>query len=120
MELKGNKSKEDKHQKLSEKGTERLKLEPKVLLDIVKISARNIFYNHVKPFRKLLDNYRVDHKIFRELTRAPGCVSKNNGTVTVELDLARNFEKKERLIVVDYLKSISLNNSDFRVIFKLK
>lgn len=119
-ELKGANSKEDKHHKLSEKDTERLMLAPKVLLDTVKISARNIFYHHVKPFRKLLDNYRVDHKIFRELTRAPGCVSKNNGVVTVELDLPRNFENKERLIIVDYLKSISLQDSNFLVIFKLK
>ena len=119
-ELKGTKSKEDKYEKLTKKGTERLKLAPKVLLDVVKISARNIFYHHVKPFRKLLDNYRIDHKIFRELTRASGCVSKNKGTVIVELDLARNFENKQRLIIVEYLKSISLQNSDFRVVFKLK
>ena len=79
MELNDVGEKEDKYTKLAGRGTRRLKLEPKILMDALKISARNIFYTHVEAFRKHFDNYRNDHKIFRELTRAPGYVSQSNG-----------------------------------------
>lgn len=118
-ELKAVGDKEDKYTKLAERGTERLKLAPKILMDAIKISARNIFYSHVEAFRKHFDNYRNDHKIFRELTRAPGYVTCNNGMVGVELNLARNFEPKELLLVKSFLDKISLENGEMKISFKI-
>lgn len=118
-ELKAVGEKEDKYTKLSERGTERLKLAPKILMDAIKISARNIFYSHVEEFRKHFDNYRNDHKIFRELTRAPGYVTRNNGIINVELNIARNFEPKELLLIQSFLDKISLGNGQMKIIFKI-
>jgi hypothetical protein len=111
--------KEDKYTKLAERGTRRLKLNPKILMDALKISARNIFYSHVEVFREHFDNYRNDHKIFRELTRAPGYVSRCNGFISVELNLARNFEPKELLLIQSFLNKISLQNDPLRVYWKI-
>lgn len=118
-ELKAQGEKEDKYAKLSERGTERLKLAPKILMDAIKISARNIFYSHVEEFRKHFDNYRYDHKVFRELTRAPGYVTRNNGIINVELNVARNFEPQELLLVKSFLDKISSGNGQMKIIFKI-
>ena len=88
-------------------------------MDALKISARNIFYTHVEAFRKHFDNYRNDHKIFRELTRAPGYVSQSNGVISVELNLALNFEPKELLLIQSFLDKISLQNDQLRVNWKI-
>lgn len=118
-ELKGVEEKEDKLEKLAETGTRRLKLAPKVLMDAVKISARNIFYSHVEPFRNHFDNYRNDHKIFRELTRSPGYIHRNNEKITVELNPARNFEPKEQLLIQSFLDKIGAENEHMHISFKL-
>ena len=74
----------------------------------VKISARNIFYSHVEEFREVLDDYRVDHTIYRELTRAPGNISRSDDVIKVELNLARKFEPKVLARIQSFLDKVSL------------
>ena len=118
-ELKEVKEKEDKCEKLSKAGTSRLKLKPKVLMDVLKISARNIFYSHVEEFRAALDDYRVDHKIYRELTRAPGHISRSDDLIKVELNLARKFEPKVLARIQSFLDKVSLQYDQFRINWKI-
>lgn len=44
----------------------------KQVLDALKIIARNVFYQHLAPFKKAYDNYRDDHVIFRNLSQSHG------------------------------------------------
>jgi len=118
-ELKEVKEKEDKCEKLSKAGTSRLKLKPKVLMDVLKISARNIFYSHVEEFREVLDDYRVDHKVYRELTRAPGHIRRTDDLIKVELNLARNLEPKVLARIQSFLDKVSLQYDQFRINWKI-
>lgn len=59
---------------LIEQGMVRLRTEKKHLMDVIKITARNLFYQCLEPFRKLYDNYRDDHVWFRHLTGITGFI----------------------------------------------
>ena len=52
----------------------RLRTEKKHLMDVIKITARNLFYQSLEPFRKLYDNFRDDHVWFRHLTEITGLI----------------------------------------------
>ena len=41
----------------------------KRLMDVLRITARNLFYQALQPFKKAYDNYRDDHDHFRKLTQ---------------------------------------------------
>ena len=48
--------------------------EKKLLMDVIKITARNLFYQSLEPFRKLYDNFRGDPVWFRHLTEITGFI----------------------------------------------
>lgn len=52
----------------------RLRGERKYLMDVIKITARNIFYRALAPFKEAYDNYRDDHVWFRHMTHSPGVI----------------------------------------------
>lgn len=54
----------------------RLNTAKKQLMDVIKITARNLFYEALQPFKKTYDNYRDDHVWFRHLLRAGGVIEK--------------------------------------------
>jgi hypothetical protein len=54
-------------------------------MDIVKSTARNIFFRQFKSFRPLYGNFRNDHVMLRELTRASGFVLADEKKMTVFL-----------------------------------
>jgi len=86
-------SKEDK---LVEEGAQKLNTAPKQYMDIVRITARNIFFKLFGSFRPTYNNFRNDHAILRELTRAPGFVSCKDGRTTVILHPALTIQPKVR------------------------
>jgi len=57
---------------LIDKGAIRLCGERKYLMDVVKITARNMFYKMLSPFKESYDNYRDDHEWFRHLSQSGG------------------------------------------------
>lgn len=59
---------------LIEQAMVRLRTEKKHLMDVIKITARNLFYQSLEPFRKLYDNFRDDHVWFRHLTEITGLI----------------------------------------------
>ena len=52
----------------------RLKTDKKHLMDVIKITSRNLFYQALEPFKKLYDNFRDDHVWFRHLTEITGFI----------------------------------------------
>ena len=44
----------------------------KQLMDVIKITARNIFYEVIAPFIEAYDNFRDDHVWFRHIVRSGG------------------------------------------------
>ncbi len=57
----------------------------KRLLDVLRISARNLFYQALQPFKAAYDNYRDDHDYFRQLTQSPGVLEVQPDQIVVHL-----------------------------------
>ena len=52
----------------------RLNTKCKSVMDAIKILARNSFYKEIQQFKKLYNNFRDDHVIFRNLIQASGII----------------------------------------------
>ncbi len=85
----------------------RLDTRRKAFMDAIRISSRNIFANLAMAFRPLYNNYRDDHFIARELSRAPGIIYKRDGTAHVMLMPAMQFQPAVRDVVQSFLSLIS-------------
>jgi hypothetical protein len=85
-----------KEDKLIEEGAQKLNTAPKQYMDIVKITARNIFFRQFESFRPPYGNFRNDHVMLRELTRAPGFVLADEKKMTVFLCPAITVQPKVR------------------------
>jgi hypothetical protein len=105
------------HQQISKldylvaQGYERLDTNKKLVMDCIKILARNLFYQTLSPFKKSYDNYRDDHAYFRSLTHSPGLWVDDGSVVTVFLEPAMHLSPKlERCfqIVLDDLQKLPL------------
>jgi hypothetical protein len=57
----------------------------KQVYDALKLIARNAFYQALAPFKDTYDNYRDDHVLFRNLTRAPGLLTATGTELTATL-----------------------------------
>ena len=78
-------------------------------MDAVKILARNIFYQTLEPLRQTYDNYRDDHAVFRNLTRAPGWIVFGNDSVRITLYPTMQYPSQLRRTINDFLQH--LNNT---------
>lgn len=65
----------------------RLDTRAKAVMDALRITARNVFFGLHEVFRPIYQNYRDDHVILRELTRAPGVLRRSPGTDLIEVEL---------------------------------
>lgn len=83
----------------------RLKTDKKHLMDVIKITSRNLFYQAFEPFRKLYDNFRDDHVWFRHLTEITGFIDAND---QVKCHLIEN---------ADYPKSVQKVLEDIIALF---
>jgi len=82
---------------LKQKGTKKLDTAQKQLMDIIKIMARNIFYLAFEPFKEKYNNYRDDHVVFREITRANGRIEIKNSQIVVEILTKMEIPKQGKL-----------------------
>lgn len=57
----------------------------KRLMDVLRITARNLFYRALGPFKKAYDNYRDDHEHFRLLTQSPGVLEIRGDHILIHL-----------------------------------
>ena len=86
----------------------RLNTANKQVMDALKLIARNAFYKQLAPFKKLYNNFRDDHVLFRNLTRAHGLlVTKTDGTIEVQLFPTAHHSPALRKIVESVLDKIN-------------
>ena len=103
----------------------RLDVSSKKLMDVLKLIARNTFYKALKPFKEKYNNYRDDHAIFRNLTRADGVAISHEKVVEVYLYPTSHYPPKLHKIVEKILQLINANEprmldgSRRRIIVKL-
>ena len=75
----------------------------KRLLDVLRISARNLFYQALQPFKKTYDNYRDDHDHFRKLSQSPGVLEVSAEHIVVHLMPRTNYGGELRKAVLKTL-----------------
>ncbi len=90
----------------------RLDTRRKAFMDAIRISCRNIFYKLAIEFRPLYNNYRDDHFIVRELTRASGIIVKRDGILNIHLMPTMEFQPATKIIVQKFLERISRQIND--------
>jgi hypothetical protein len=92
---------------LIEQNMVRLDMHNKQLMDVLKIIARNAFYKMLQPFKKSYNNYRDDHVLFRNLTRANGLLRTQGNTVEAILLPTPHYPRKIRTLIEGILKDIN-------------
>lgn len=60
-------------------------LRKKALLDAIRISCRNVFRQAFEVFRPIYGDYRDDHAVLRQLTRASGILIKHHDRIDIYL-----------------------------------
>ena len=87
-------------------------LSAKNYMDMLKIIARNMFYELLKIFRPLYNNYRDDCSVLREITRLPGIIAKDGNTVTIKLWARADYSKGKLNTIKEFLQIMSdkINN----------
>ncbi len=92
---------------LIQKNTKILNSNKKYYLDSVKILARNIFCKLMDTFRPIYNNYREDHKLVRELTRASGMLQVTETQLNFKIDTTRNYSRTQKKAVNIFLTTLS-------------
>lgn len=86
-----------------------VRLEPacKRLMDTLRITVRNLFYQALAPFKKAYDNYRDDHDYFRQLTLASGVLEIGAERITVHLMPKVNYSPQLRRMIGKLLEQVN-------------
>jgi hypothetical protein len=90
---------------LVSQGMVRMDTRNKSLMDTLRITARNLFYAALHPFKESYNNYRDDHDYFRELTQSGGVLRWNGQELEVHLIPRVNYPPKIRRIIDELLHS---------------
>ena len=96
-------------ERLIEQEYRKLNFAPKAYMDAIRITARNIFGVLHCQFRPIYNNYRNDHRILRELIRAPGTIRITQTEIIVNLMPARQYSRKTRSAVERFLQNHTSN-----------
>lgn len=94
-------------------GMVRLDTGNKTLMDAIKITARNLFYRALAPFKAAYNNYRDDHDYFRELSQSAGVLRWTGTEIEVHLVPTVNYAPKLRKIIGRLLQD--LNDSELKL-----
>ena len=76
----------------------------KRLMDVLRITVRNLFYQALQPFKKAYDNYRDDHDYFRKLTQSPGVMEVRAQEIVIHLMPRTNYGGDLRKAVIQTLE----------------
>ena len=79
----------------------------KRLMDVLRITARNLFYKALQPFKKAYDNYRDDHDHFRKLTQSPGVLEVRAEQIVIHLLPRTNYGGELKKVVSQTLEGIN-------------
>ena len=88
---------------------EMVRMEPqsKRLLDALRLSARNLFYRALQPFKNAYDNFRDDHDYFRKLSQSPGVLEFREHEVVVHLMPVTTYAPALRRIITGVLERLN-------------
>jgi hypothetical protein len=79
----------------------------KRLMDVLRITVRNLFYQALQPFKKAYDNYRDDHDYFRKLTQSPGVMEVRAQEIVIHLMPRTNYGGELRKAVIQALEGLN-------------
>ena len=102
--------KTSKLEELIEQDYHKLDTDTKSFFDAIKILARNIFYLELQPFKDKYNNFRDDHVLFRNITRAAGTIKPENGLLEVHLQPTMEYPKKIKNIFKGIIGEINQKN----------
>ena len=99
--------KESRLAQLIAQGMHRLDTAQKELMDTIKVSARNLFYRTLQPFKKAYDNYRDDHDYFRKLTHSGGVLRWTGSEFQAHLAPQVNYSPALKRIIRNWLEEVN-------------
>ena len=76
-------------------------------MDVLKITARNLFYQALQPFKKTYDIYRDDHDHFRKLSQSPGVLEVSAHQIVIHLLPRTNYGGELRKAVIHTLDTLN-------------
>ena len=98
---------ESRLEQLIAQGMHRLDTAKKELMDALKVSARNLFYRTLQPFKKAYDNYRDDHDYFRKLTQSGGVLRWTGNQFEAHLVPQVNYSPALQRIIQTWLQAVN-------------
>lgn len=103
---------EPKMERLAKDHRQKINFERKIVMDVLRISARSIIVDFRNEFRMLFDNFRIDTDIVRHLSLAPGILcSREHGLIEVTLLPKLNLEPKEQQKLSKFLRELCKRNN---------
>ena len=107
VQIAGTKVTESRLEALIQAQMVKLDCRAKRLFDVLRISARNLFYQALRPFKKAYDNYRDDHDHFRKLTQSPGVLEVSAEQIVIHLMPRTHYGGELRKAVLHSLDTIN-------------
>lgn len=106
-QIAGTQAKESRLEAMIQAQMVRMDGQCKRLMDVLRITARNLFYQALQPFKKAYDNYRDDHDHFRNLTQSPGVLEVSAEQIVIHLLPRTNYGGELRRVVSQTLEGIN-------------
>jgi len=91
VQIAGTKAQESRLEAMIQAHMVKMEGQCKRLMDVLRITVRNLFYQALQPFKKAYDNYRDDHDYFRKLTQSPGVMDVRAEEIVVHLMPRTNY-----------------------------
>ena len=107
LQICGTQAKESRLEALIQAQMVKLDSQSKRLMDVLRICARNLFYQGLQPFKKAYDNYRDDHDHFRKLSQSPGVLEVSAEQIVIHLMPRTNYGGELRKAVIQTLDTLN-------------
>jgi len=103
VQIAGTKAQESRLEAMIQAQMVKLEGQCKRLMEVLRITVRNLFYQALQPFKKAYDNYRDDHDYFRKLTPSPGVREVRAEEIVIHLMPRTNYGGELRNAVIQTL-----------------
>ncbi len=112
-------------EKIEKKGYVKLDYRKKQILDHIKFTTRNIFYDAISDFKFHYSNLRDLHVVFWKLVRSPGSIKYDKEQISVTLYCpffkGRSLDAVQKFIeMLNNKKTMLLDNSNRNIVFHIK
>jgi hypothetical protein len=104
VQIAGTKAQESRLEAMIQADMVKMEGQSKRLMDVLRVTVRNLFYQALQPFKKAYDNYRDDHDYFRKLTQSPGVMEVRAKEIVVHLMPRTNYGGELRKAVIQTLE----------------